>query len=195
MYLCENTEGFASEDAEYLKQKYLIFENDNLITLRRIAAVFPSLTCNLLKCNKHIARPIPQYCLSDRQNYPRQMTTRCFFSLIPLTPMIHKLKLIEAGLLYQLLEQTKFNTIKMEDDQVNYAEHMRICLDYCSVDYMSDFELNEKRLQQFHELELYRWGYPISAVYNAADKLEEIVGKGYQNEIALKFALIGIDID
>lgn len=193
MYLSENAQSLESEDAEYLKEKYLIRDDNNLITLRRIAAVFPSLTCNLLKCNTYIARPISPHCLSD--SYPRPMTTRCFFSLIPFEQMVDKLALIQAALLYQLLEQAKFNTIKMEDNRVNYAEHMRIIVDYCSVDYMSEFESNEKRVQQFNELELYRCNYPIPSIYEAAQKLTEIVGNGWKNDIIQKFRLIGIDFD
>lgn len=196
MYLSQNTPHFGSEDMEYLKEKYLISSKiKTLLSLRRIAAVFPSLTCNLLKFNEHISRPIPPHYLSDGGNYPRQMTTRCVFSLIPLTPMIGKLRLIEAALLYQLLEQAKFNTIKMENGQVNYAEHMKVAIDYCSADYMSEFESNEKRLKQFDELELYKCGYPIVPVFDAADKLEEIVGKVWENAITEKFSLHGIDLD
>lgn len=195
MYLCKNTQTFESEDEEYLKEKYLIRDDNELITLRRIAAVFPSLTCNLLKFNTHIARPISQHYLSDNGNYPRQLTTRCVFSLIPLTPMIRKLKLIEAALLYQLLEQAKFNTIKMENGEVNYAEHMQICLDYCFDDYMSDFESNEKRIQQFNELELYQCSYPIPTVDEAAEKFREMFGTGWEKEIIVKFKLSGIDVD
>lgn len=188
MHLCENAQNFASEDMDYLKSKYLISGGNTMITLRRIAAMFPSLVCNLLKCNTHIARPIPQHCLTD--NYPRPMTTRCFFSLIPLTPMIAKLKLIQAALLYQLLEQAKFNTIKMDNGQVNYAEHMKQSVDYSSNDYWSDFESNEKRIKQFEELNLYQWGHPISPIYKAADKLIEMVGNSWDSEIILKFKLI-----
>ncbi len=198
MYLAKNAQCFESDDVEYLKAKYLICDDNDLITFSRIAALFPSLVCNLLKYNTHIARPIPQYYLSDLENYPRQMTTRCIFSLIPLTPMIRKLILIEAALLYQLLEQAKFNTIKTEDGEVNYAEHMRISMDYCSDDYLSAFESNEKRLKQFDELELYKFGYPISPVVAAADKLLALLasfGKGWETEIINKFRLSGIDCD
>lgn len=109
--------------------------------------------------------------------------------------MIRKLKLIEAALLYQLLEQAKFNAIKMDDGQVNYAEHMRISLDYCSDDYLSEFESNEKRVKQFDELELYTSGYPISPVFAAADRLLAIVGKSWESEIVSKFRLSRIDCD
>lgn len=194
MHLRENAQSFESEDTEHLKEKYLIGDN-SLITLRRIAAVFPSLTCNFLKFNPHIPRPIAQHYLSDNETYPRQMTSRCIFSLIPLTPMIRKLVFIKAALLYQLLEQAKFNTIKTENGDLNYAEHMRICLDYCSDDYKCEFESNEKRIQQFDELELYNCGYPIPTIYDAADKLEDIVGNTWENEIVLKFRLTGIDLD
>lgn len=85
---------FESKDGDYLKEKYFIRDDTNSITLGRVAAVFPSLTCNLLKCNSQIARPISQHDLTDSGNYPRQMTTRCFFSLIPLTPVIAKLRVI-----------------------------------------------------------------------------------------------------
>lgn len=195
MYLCENTQSLECDDVEYLKEKYLLCDGSNYITLRRIAALFPSLACNLLKYNKDIARPIPQCQLSDNETYPRPMTTRCLFSLIPLSPMIAKLKLIEAALLYQLMEQAKFNTIKTNNGDVDYSEHMRISLDYCSDDYLSDFEPNEKRIKQFNQLDLYRFGYPIVSVYEAAGKLETIVGKKWRSEIIDKFRLSGIDCD
>ncbi|XP_037035076.1 uncharacterized protein LOC119073607 [Bradysia coprophila] len=192
VYLCENAQSFPSEDVEYLKYKYLIGGNKS-ITLRRIAALFPSLTCNLLKCSTHIPRPISQQCLSHKENYPRQMTTRCIFSLIPLTPLIGKLQLIEAALLYQILEQAKFNTIKTENGQVNYDAHMKISLDYCLEDYMSEFETNEKRIKQFDELELYIYGHPIPPIYDAVEKFKEIVGNSWDNEIISKFKLIKIE--
>lgn len=186
------------EEGDYLKEKYFIRDecaDNNLITLRRVSAVFPSLTCNLLKCNPRIHRPISQNELTENEIYPLSLTTRCFFSLIPLTPVIRKLKLIEAALLYQLLEQAKFNTLKMDDGQVNYQEHMQICVNYCSVEYLSEFETNEKRIQHFDELQLMRYGYPICSIYAAAEKLRQLVGNKWTNEIINKFKLSGIDID
>lgn len=53
----------------------------------------------------------------------------------------------------------------MENGQVDYAEHLRICMDYCSYDYLSEYEANEKRIQHFDELDLMRYGYPIGPVY------------------------------
>lgn len=85
---------FESDVGDYLKEKYFIRDETNSITLARVAALFPSLTCNLLKCNPHIARPIAQHELLNSGNYPLPMKSRCFFSLIPLTPMIGKLKFI-----------------------------------------------------------------------------------------------------
>lgn len=193
MYLDKNVLSFESEDGHYLKEKYFVRDESNSITLARVAAVFPSLTCNLLKCSPHFARPIPQFELSESENYPRPMTTRCFFSLIPLTPVIGKLKIIEAALLYQVLEQAKFNTLKLENGQINYAEHMSICLDYCSYDYLSEFEANEKRIIYFDKLELQKYGYPIVAVYDAAERLQHLVGNKWVGEITIKFKLSGID--
>lgn len=194
IYLFENVQSFPSDDVEYLKYKYLI-GNDSMITLRRIAASYPSLTCNLLKCNTHIPRPISQQCLSYKENYPRALTTRCIFSLIPLTPMIAKLRLIEAALLYQVMEQAKFNTIKREDGQVDYAAHMKISMDYCCEGYMSEFETNDKRIKQFEELELYVYGHPIPPIYHAVDKLKEIVGNSWDSEVIAKFKLSQMEWD
>lgn len=101
--------------------------------------------------------------------------------------------MIQAALLYQLLEQAKFNTIKMDDGQVNYAAHMQISLDYSLEDYMSEFESNEKRVKQFNELDLYQFGHPIPPIYEAVDKLKEIVGNSWEHEIVSKFKLIKID--
>lgn len=72
---------------------------------------------------------------------------------------------------------------------------MKICMEYCSHDYLSEYEANEKRIQHFDELDLMRYGFPITPVYEASERLREIVGNKFTNEIIMKFKLIGVDLD
>lgn len=133
----------------HLKKKYNILSNlknadkSNAITLSRIAAVFPLITCHIMYYAK-VDRPVAHQSMEKLYNsYPAHLRCSSFFSLF--YPGGKQTGLVKALLHYQFLEGEVINSNNKDYKEKSKAEKMEDVIKYSNATYRTKVLSEEER--------------------------------------------------